>query len=322
MRLIGRIVPDLSLVAVLAISSVATAQSTRGIQRQVAVTFDDMPGVAMQRSRQCDARAFADLNRRLLQSIARNRIPALALVVESRLCPRLTDSLPGLLNMWLDAGHELGNHSFSHFDINTTPLARYEADVIRGERVTQVLLRQRGRKLKYFRHPFLHAGNDVKTKEALAKFLAARGYTIAPVTIDNQEWVFAEAYALAKERRDTTTARRIGEAYLRYMDDIFAFFEKYSVHTVGYEIKQILLLHVNPLNADYLDALARMMRKRGYAFISIDQALTDPAYRLRDTYAGPTGLSWLHRWALSKGMPITTEPREPEFIRSLSNTSR
>ena len=111
-------------------------------------------------------------------------------------------------------------------------------------------------------------------------------------------------------------------AYLRYMEDMFAFFEKYSVRVVGYEVKQVLLLHVNPLNADYLDELSRMMKRRGYAFISVDQALTDPAYTLRDTYAGPVGLSWLHRWALSKGMPMTEEPREPEFIRRLSKTSR
>ena len=287
------------------------------VRRQVAVTFDDLPGVAMPRSQRCSRKAFAELNERLVQRIAAHRIPAVGLVVEGRLCERQRDALPHLLGMWLDAGLELGNHSFSHFDINRTPLALYKADIVRGEAITARLLQERGKRLRYFRHPFLHAGNDLETKRALETFLRARGYRVAPVTIDNQEWVFAEVYAMAKERGDEATARRVGEAYIGYMDEVFQFFEQLSVRVVGYEIKQVLLLHANPLNADYLDELVGMIRKRGYAFISLDEALEDPAYRLPDRYAGPRGLSWLHRWALSKGMKMTEEPREPEFIARL-----
>ena len=101
------------------------------------------------------------------------------------------------------------------------------------------------------------------------------------------------------------------------MDTVFDFFERRSVEVVGYEIKQVLLLHANPLNADYFDELVAMMKRRGYAFITMDQALKDPAYQLPDTYAGPKGLSWLHRWASTKGMKMTEEPREPEFIAEL-----
>ena len=86
---------------------------------------------------------------------------------------------------------------------------------------------------------------------------------------------------------------------------------------VGREIKQVLLLHANPLNAEHFDELVRMMKRRGYAFISLDEALEDPAYRLPDSYAGTRGLSWLHRWALTKGMKMREEPREPEFIGNL-----
>jgi peptidoglycan/xylan/chitin deacetylase (PgdA/CDA1 family) len=257
------------------------------------------------------------MNRRLLQSIAAHRIPALGLVVEGNLCESQRNKLPELLSMWLNADLELGNHSFSHFDLNHTPLAAYQADVIRGEAVTGTLLKQRGKRLKYFRHPFLHAGKDLKTKRAFEEFLIGRGYRIAPVTIDNQEWVFAEAYAIAKERGDKATAERVAAAYVTYMEQVFDFFERRSVEVVGYEIKQVLLLHANPLNADYFDELVRMMKGRGYAFITVDRAMEDPAYHLPDTYAGPRGLSWLHRWALSKGMKMREEPREPEFIARL-----
>lgn len=291
--------------------------TARPVRREVAVTFDDLPGVAMPPGRRCDTQALAEMNGKLLRSITAHRIPALGLVVEGRLCESRRDALPRLLGMWLDAGLGLGNHSFSHPDLNRTPLAAYTSDVIRGETVTRRLLEQRGSRLKYFRHPFLHAGNDPDTKRAFEKFLAGRGYTVAPVTVDNQEWVFAEVYAAAVGRGDEATAARVGSAYVAYMEEIFDFFERWSVEVVGYEIKQVLLLHANPLNADYLGQLALMMKRRGYAFISLDEALTDPAYRLTDTYAGPKGLSWLHRWALSKGMRVREEPREPAFIAEL-----
>ena len=285
--------------------------------REIAVTFDDIPGVALLRGERCNSKAVAEMNRRLLQSVTTYRIPALGLVVEGRLCEKDRRALPGILNMWLDAGAQLGNHSFSHLDLNNTPLSRYQADVIRGEAVTSRLLRQRGRKLEYFRHPFLHAGQDLKTKRAFETFLTRRGYRIAPVTIDNQEWVFAEVYAMARDRGDSATADRVAAAYLTYMEEVFDFFEKLSVQVVGYEVKQVLLLHANPLNAEHFGELARIMIGRGYRFISIDEALKDPAYRLADTYAGPKGLSWIHRWASSKGMKTREEPREPPFVANL-----
>ena len=283
-------------------------------RREVAITFDDLPGVALLPSQRCNAKAIQQLNARLLRTITANRIPAIGFVVESNLCAGQRPGLPHLLDMWLAAGLELGNHSFSHFDLNSTPLSLYEADALRGAGVVKERLRQRGRALKYFRHPFLHAGKDLKTKMEFERFLSNQGYSIAPVTIDNQEWIFAEVYAVAKERRDTATTRRVAIEYVVYMEKIFEFFEKRSVEVTGREIRQVLLLHANALNADHLDDIVRMMRRRGYAFISLDSALTDPAYRLPDKYAGPVGLSWLHRWALTKGMPMREEPREPEFI--------
>ncbi len=286
-------------------------------RREIAITFDDIPGVALLASQRCNRQAIAGMNRKLLQSVTAHRIPALGLVVEGRLCERERPALPGILNMWLDAGAQLGNHSFSHLDLNDTPLSQYQADVMRGERVTSAVLKTRGRRLEYFRHPFLHAGKNLKTKRAFETFLAGRGYRLAPVTIDNQEWVFAEVYAKAKERGDSATARRVAAAYINHMEEVFDFFEKLSVQVVGYEMKQVLLLHANPLNADYFDELVGMMKGRGYRFVSMDEALKDPAYRLADTYAGPKGLSWIHRWASSKGMKTQEEPREPEFVARL-----
>jgi hypothetical protein len=85
----------------------------------------------------------------------------------------------------------------------------------------------------------------------------------------------------------------------------------------GREMRQILLVHANALNADYFGPLAQMIERRGYRFITIDRALEDPAYRTLDTYTGTGGITWIHRWALTRRMGkefYAGEPAAPAFV--------
>ncbi len=285
--------------------------------RAVAITFDDLPATSVAGG-SCNEDALMDLTRRLLSSIVTQQIPATGFVTEGSICDDLREAvLPKILSMWLDAGAQLGNHAFSHFDINNVSLETYEQDIIRGEETTRRLLKQRGASLRYFRHPMLHTGPDQETKQALHTFLAERGYTVAPVTIDNQEWMFGNVYMRAKERGDRSLMGRVAEAYVPFMEEVFAFFEEWSVEVLGYEPPQVLLLHASELNADHFDDLAAMIKRRGYAVVSLEEALQNEAYRHRDGYVGPRGLSWIHRWAVAKGMEVTEEPREPKWLSDL-----
>lgn len=284
--------------------------------REVSITFDDLLLVSVPRH---DIASYREVTTKLLAAITAHKVPAIGFVNEDKLYTdgKLNAARVELLRRWLDSGLELGNHTFSHPDLNTMPLDAFQADVIRGEEVTGTLLRRRGMRLRYFRHPFLHTGADLETKRRFEEFLSGRGYRVAPVTIDNSEWIFAIAYAKAAERNDTQMMRRIGAAYIPYMEQKFDYFEKQSIALFGYEMKQILLLHANLLNADYFGELAQMMKRRGYKFITLDEALTDKAYASPDTYAGPGGITWLHRWALTAGKKkdfFAGEPRTPAFV--------
>jgi len=264
---------------------------------------------------------MTEVTKRLLQSIKANKVPAIGFVNEIKLhnSGTLNKQAVALLKMWLDAGLELGNHTYSHISIDQAPLERYKADVIRGETNTRKLLEAKGKKLKFFRHTQLRTGPTLEYKKGLAEFLAKRGYTVAPVTIDNNDYIFAAVYADAKMRGDKETMKRVTDAYIPYMESVFAHFEKLSADFLGYEVKQTLLLHANELNADYFDELAQMMKRRGYTFISLEEALKDKAYALPDAQTNK-GLSWIHRWMLAKGLQVKPEPNEPEFITQLFQT--
>lgn len=282
-----------------------------GIHREVAVTFDDLPGYG-------GLEEMRSVIRRLLRSLASNKVPAIGFVNESKLyvSGKLDPRRTALLQLWLDAGLQLGNHTFSHPSPKRLPLPEYEADVIRGETVTKPLLHAKGMELRYFRHPQLETGPTVEYKKGLDSFLAGRGYAIAPVTLDNNDFIFAYVYAHAKARGDKATMKRVADAYIPYMEQIFGFFEQLSVESFGYEVKQTLLLHANEINADFFDELVRMMKRRGYSFITLEEALKDKAYGFPDAQVN-SGLSWIHRWRLARGLELRPEPREPQFLTNL-----
>ncbi|MDX1440035.1 MAG: hypothetical protein R3284_09045, partial [Rubricoccaceae bacterium] len=171
-----------------------------------------------------------------------------------------------------------------------------------------------------FRHPYLHTGDTAEKKAVLRSFLEERGYTIAPVTIDNDEWLFARAYARALQQgKDNLVLDEIRTAYVEWMEQVIAHFEAWSVEVVGYEVPQILLLHANQLNASAFGDIAAIFGRRGYRFVTLEEALADPAYNRSDTYVTEWGVSWLHRWARSMDMEIQWEPDAPAWIVELGD---
>jgi peptidoglycan/xylan/chitin deacetylase (PgdA/CDA1 family) len=286
-------------------------------QREVAVTFDDLPIAGVLPRDIASSRTLTD---QLLGAIAAHHVPVVGFVNESKLAGdggAVDPDRVALLRRWLDAGLELGNHTYSHADFHTASLADFEADVINGEATTRRLLEERGRTLRFFRHPFLHTGRDLATRAAFERFLAERGYRIAPVTIDNDEYVFAGAYDRTLQRGDTATARRVADAYVPYMEAKVSYFERNEQELFGRAIRHVLLVHANMLNAERFGDLASMFERRGYRFITLDRALEDPAYASEDTYTGGGGITWLHRWALTRKMPkafFAGEPETPAFV--------
>lgn len=285
--------------------------------RAVAVTFDDLP---MQMH--YDVAATRALTEKLLRTLTAQRIPAIGFVNEGKLHVNRDRELAArtaILQLWLDAGLDLGNHTYSHLRYYDSSLERMQEDTLRGEAITKQLLAGRGKPMRYFRHPTLNTGRDLAAKLAFEKFLVARGYTVAPVTIDNSEWIFANAYAKARQQGDAATMKLVADAYVPYLEEVFAFYENLSRDTLGYEVKQTLLLHANALNADKFGDVVEMLKRRGYAFVSLEDALTDKAYRLPDAYTGSKGISWLQRWAITKGAAMRPEPELPPAMKAFEN---
>jgi peptidoglycan-N-acetylglucosamine deacetylase len=272
----------------------------------IALTFDDLPGTSFPGNERCDAAAVRAWNEKLLSALRKHHAPAIGFVNSGRECMRR--DLASILRLWLRDGEELGNHTAHHVDLNAISPGDFERDVIEGESPLRRLLKANGQKLVWFRYPFLHTGPTIAVRNDVASILRRRGYRNAAVTMDSGEFLYNNAYAGALAAHDEAHAARIAAAYLRFMEDITAFYERRTNEVVGHPIPHVLLLHVSALAADHLDDFLTTLERRGYRFITLEEAMRDPAYSLPDGYAGRQGASWIHRWGVAKGMPIVREP--------------
>jgi peptidoglycan/xylan/chitin deacetylase (PgdA/CDA1 family) len=289
---------------------------SHGQTKEVCFSIDDLPTVAYGVEDTVFQSALVD---KLLGSLSNSKIPAIGFVNENKLYDTSGASpfQVGLLNRWIEHGFELGNHTYSHPDFNTVPCADFFEDILRGETITKELLSRKGKRIRYFRHPFLHVGNTKAKADSLQDFLATHGYRVAPVTIDNDDYLFAHAFAQARAGQDSALAGQIGSDYISYMQEKLRYFERQARALFGRDIRQILLIHASMLNAEYMDSLAAMYRKNGYRFITMDRAVEDEAYSTPVTAYGKWGISWIDRWAMSKGKPSSffkDEPRVPEYL--------
>jgi peptidoglycan/xylan/chitin deacetylase (PgdA/CDA1 family) len=300
------------LAAICTFSFLGVEAQTIKLDRQVAITIDDLPSGMADRLPASDITAMTT---KLLGTLRDQKIPVVGFVNEKKLYkPGEVDERIKALQMWVDYGFELGNHTFSHPSLNQVPLKDWEDDVIRGETVTRMLLAQHKMKLRYFRHPYLDTGRDLLTRRQADAFLTERGYRLAPITLDGWDWMFAGLYEDAKKRGDTTYQQQIVKEYLSYHDTAIAYAEQLSAKIVGYEPKQILLLHASNLEADHIGELLDVLRKRGYRFITLEDALSDQAYSLPDTYVGEEGTGWIDHWAITQGKIPQGAPPFPQWV--------
>lgn len=296
------------------------ASSLFAQQKMVAITIDDLPFVRME-SMTSGLLGLRTVN--LLNALVKQHAPASGFVNMNRVyIEGNLDSLRFyLLKIWLLKGFDLGNHTFSHPDYNHVSYSDFVKDIEQNESLLNILMKEHNKSMVYFRHPYLHRGNNKAKADSLAGYLRKRNYVEAPVTIDNAEWIFAAAYDSVLKTNSDKQRIAVGNEYISYMESKLRYWEGQSEKLFGRNIRQILLIHANSLNSDYMGVLLQMFVKNGYAFVNLETALKDELYQTEDNYYRNGGISWLDRWAITQGKSrdfFKDEPRCPEFIMKLA----
>jgi len=292
----------------------------------VAITVDDLPfasGLPRPLS-PADAQQASLVNRKILQAFSHHRIPATGFVIEQHVEQLGKPASVKMLEQWVRPGFDLGNHLYSHPDVNSLSVEQVEQEIMRGQSTIAPLLASISRKPEFLRFPYNHTGETQAKRDAIAAFMSARGYRLAPCTIDNSDYEFNAAYVLALQRRDRETAAKIRSAYLAYSASEIDWYTALDKKVFGYEPPHIMLLHDSPLNADAIEAIISLFERRDYKFVTLSAALKDPAYAVPETYITKYGPMWGYRWAKELHIQVNgrDEPNPPAWIEQYMKTNR
>jgi len=182
-----------------------------------------------------------------------------------------------VLKAWRAAGFPLGNHAWSHMNLNQHTMQEWEADVLHNEPVIAPLME--GADWHWFRYPFLAEGDTQENRSAVRRFFVQHGYRIAAVTMSFGDYRWTEPYARCKAKGDEKAIRTLQETYLEAADKSIDYYRDLSHRLVGRDIPYVLLMHIGALDAEMLPKLLELYRSRGFQFITLEQAEGDEFYR-------------------------------------------
>ena len=230
---------------------------------------------------------------------------------------RSKPELEGVLRAWRRAGFPLGNHTFSHSDLTRVSTTDYIVDIERNQELLARLLPLGSP--KYFRYPYLHEGDTREKREAIRQWLAARGYTIAQVTVTvEDDWTWNDVYARCVGLGHTPALARLKALFLETAKSRLAAFEELSVRLFQRTIKHILVAHMSAFEALMLGDLLGAYRAAGTRFISLQEAVQDSAYTIDPGLVEYGGRTFLVQVAQARHVPIPDAlSRSPEELATL-----
>jgi peptidoglycan-N-acetylglucosamine deacetylase len=281
---------------------------------EVAVTVDDLP----RHGQDIPGVSRLEIHRELLQVLKRHHVPGVyGFVVGSELLTHPEDG--EALKAWLQAGYPLGNHTYTHTDAAKVSPEDFLASVVANESVLSGLMGEAQAKTwKVLRFPYLHEGADLAGRAVIRQVLAGRGYRIAEVTVDFEDWAWNNPYARCIAKGSTRAVEVLEDSYLDSALAHLHWSDDTARRLFGTPIRHILLLHVGAFDAHMADKLLTAYEEAGVKWVTLDAALTDPIYRDEPhpprSVRGPLLFQVLRarEW---RGYPI---PPDPEDILTLA----
>lgn len=242
---------------------------------RMAITVDDLP----KHGPLPPGMTRATIHRMLLDAFERHRVPEVHGFVIGQHATSSADHREAL-RLWVEAGHPLGNHTWSHPDMRAIGVEAYLADIDANEAVLAELTADpSGEGWRVFRYPFLQQGVDQASSDRVRAHLAERGYRIAEVSIDFWDWDYQQAHARCRKARSTVGLEALRETYLRRAIGMLEWHRAAAWMAFGRPMAHVLLLHAGAFTAEMIEELLQAYEERGVVWVTLEEALADPVYR-------------------------------------------
>ena len=219
------------------------------------------------------------------------------------------------LTAWTAAGYPLGNHTWSHQNLNQISAEEFDAEIGRNE---ETLRRFGGGELRrWLRFPYLVEGSDPAKRDSVRAAVVRRGYRIAAVTMDYGDWQWNDAYVRCLAPGKETELAALESAYLENVREVGNRSRTLSRALYGRDIPYVLLTHISAFNARMMPRVLEVYRQEGFRFTTLEAAQQDSVYRRDMDPSQPAGPTSLEGRARQRGLPIPPRTDRSAMLSSV-----
>lgn len=222
---------------------------------------------------------------------------------------------PAVLEAWRKAGNPLGNHTWSHMNLNQNSVEDFEANIARNEPLLGSLMKNQD--WRWLRYPYLAEGDTPEKRDAIRAYLEQQDYKIAAVTMSFSDYSWNEPYARCMAKGDSAAVAQLKSSYLTAADETIPFYRGLSKTLYNRDIPYVLLMHIGALDAEMLPQLLDLYRSRGFEFVSLASAERDPFYQNDLDPRRPAVPDTLEEAMAVRHLPLPAKPAPPIQFDSL-----
>src|SRR5215467_5534657 len=272
--------------------------------QEVAITFDDLPS----HGPLPPGKTREDVTRAILAVFKAAQLPEVYGFINAGKLQAHSEDLK-VLELWREAGEPLANHTLDHMSLNNNPAAAFEENVAKNEATLETLMR--GKDWRWFRYPYLDEGDTLEKRHEIRKYLKDRGYRIAQVTLDFEDYAWNGPYARCSEKKDEKAIAWLKESYLNTASEYMKFGRELSEQLFRRDIKYVLLMHIGAFDAQMLPQLLAQMKQQGFKFITLAEAQKDPAYDIDPDVVMKEGTILQEQIMQARNLPLPAHAEKP-----------
>ena len=273
---------------------------------KLAITFDDLP----LNGELAPGMTRVGIVDDVLKILRRHRVPQVYGFINAAKLEGDTAADGALaLKHWVAGGQAVGNHTYSHLDLHKSTPEVFLAEVRRNEPALALLDAKNA--WHWLRYPYLREGDTLEKRREVAHELHERGYRIAQVTLDHEDYLWNSAYAhcfAAKDEKQIAWLKR------SYLDTASAYIDadrEMAQLVFGHKINHVLLLHLGAFSKVILPDLLDLLRTKGFELVTLAEAQSDPAYATDPDAASKYGGTLLEQWMDARALPYPKVAPKP-----------
>jgi peptidoglycan/xylan/chitin deacetylase (PgdA/CDA1 family) len=280
--------------------------------QHIAITFDDLPAHGPLPPHE----TRIEVARKVIRALKAERIPTTYGFVNG-VRVQEDPSTGAVLAAWRSAGFPLGNHTWSHVNLNQVSLQQYEDEIAKDEPLLK--LQMDGGDWHWFRYPYLAEGDTPEKKMGVRVYLAQHGYKIAGVTMSFADYNWNEPYARCMAKHDVRAVAGLERGYLQAARQSITYYRNLSQILYGHDIPYVLLMHIGAFDARMLPRLLELYKSKGFVFVSLQDAEQDPFYKYDTDPKLLPGPDMLEQAMAQKHWAL---PSHPDWGGDLANVCR